>query len=234
MSLLPLQRTPNLSVSDQIWVELRSKILHRQLAPGTRLVELEIAAQMGTSQAPVREALQRLERDGLVERRPRSGTFVTDVSVDEMREIFIVRSVVEELAIRRFIKRCTPAQIEALDRLTERMRGAGRAGDMHTLVDYDMEFHQQIVQWSGHQTLIHAWMPLYMQVERFVVSTHPHHFPNLEAIANTHQPILDALRSADPDAAAACIKEHILLIWPLLDQAGGDANAEGQGVRTAG
>jgi DNA-binding GntR family transcriptional regulator len=186
------------------------------------LVELEIANQMGTSQAAVREALQRLERDGLVERRARSGTFVTSISADEMREIFAVRSVVEEFAIRRTVERIRLDQFEELERLIEQMRAAGHEGDMITLVDHDMAFHHCICQWSGHQSLLRVWLPLYMQVERFVVMTHPHYFPDLAAIADTHQPILDALRGGDSEAAAARIHEHIMLIWTRYENGQGD------------
>src|SRR5215470_19708501 len=86
------------SLSDQVYEHLRLAIIHTDLVPGEKLVELEIAAQMGTSQGPVREALQRLERDGLVERRARSATFVTSISPDEMYELFSIRSVIEGFA----------------------------------------------------------------------------------------------------------------------------------------
>src|SRR5215470_12665444 len=86
------------SLPDQVYEHLRRAIISAELPPGEKLIELEIAAQMGTSQGPVREALQRLERDGLVERRARSATFVTSISPDEMYELFSIRSVIEGFA----------------------------------------------------------------------------------------------------------------------------------------
>ena len=219
-----LRTIQGITVVDQVWNQLRALILHGQFAPGMRLVELELANQTGTSQAAVRDDLQRLERDGLVERRGRVGTFVTSVSADQMREIFVVRSVVESFAIRRTIAHIQAEQLDELALLIEQMRAAGRAGDMVTLVDYDMTFHTCLCQWSGHQTLLRVWNPLYMQVARVVITTHPHYFSDLVEIADTHQPILDALRSGDPDVAAERINEHIMLIWTRFEN-GSDGTA---------
>jgi DNA-binding GntR family transcriptional regulator len=83
------------SLADQVYAYLRTAIISEQLAPNARIVELEIANTMGTSQGPVREALQRLEREGLVTKQPHSAIFVTTVSIDEMYELFSIRSVIE-------------------------------------------------------------------------------------------------------------------------------------------
>lgn len=212
-----LSRVRVSSLTDQVWSQLRTQILNNQLPPGTRLVELDIASQMGVSQGSTREALQRLERDGLVERGGRSGTFVTAVSVNEMYEIFAVRSMVEQFAIRHTIVGIHSRQLDDLEALIEAMRDAGDAGDIISLVEHDLKFHQQIVQWSHHTTLLRVWLPLYMQVQRFIVSTHPHYFHDLKEIANTHVPLLDALRGGAPDRAAARIEEHIMLIWSRIE-----------------
>jgi DNA-binding GntR family transcriptional regulator len=214
--LRTLTQVRTASLVDQVWTQLRSLILTGRLGPGTRLVELEIASQMGTSQGSVREALQRLEQDGLVERRGRRGTFVTEVSIDELREIFAVRELLEGFAARTTARSISSAQLSELQALIEQMRVAGRAGNMVGLVDADMAFHRQICLWSARPTLMRAWIPLYTQLQRFIVTTHPHYFSNLEEIADTHQPILDALRDHDPDAAARHIQEHMALIWSRI------------------
>jgi DNA-binding GntR family transcriptional regulator len=112
------------SLSDQVYEELRHSIICSNLLPGEKLVELDIAAQMGTSQGPVREALQRLERDGLVERRARSASYVTNISVDEMYELFSVRCAVEGFAIRRAAPQITPDQCAYLESLIREMEEA--------------------------------------------------------------------------------------------------------------
>jgi DNA-binding GntR family transcriptional regulator len=135
-----------------------------------------------------------------------------------MREIFTVRSVVEAAAIRRTAQRIQPAQLDALAVLIAEMRAAGTDGDMMALAESDLAFHQRLLQWSDHRALLRVWLPLHTQVERFVVMTHPHYFPDLVAIADTHLPILDALRAGDSDRAARQIEEHIMLIWTRFER----------------
>lgn len=201
------------SLADQVEAVLRSAIVRGELRPGERLVELEIARQMHTSQAPVREALQRLEQDGLVERRSRTATYVTNVSWQEVYEAFHVRTVVERMAIRRTARCITAPQCDELQALVEKMAEAGRRGDMAGLSDNDLEFHRLICEWSGNRTLVRVWTPLYSLVQRMLIATHPRVFTSLTQVADAHQPIIDALRAKDPDEAALAMEEHINLIW---------------------
>lgn len=208
-----MTRVVKTSLADQVEAALRSAIVRGELRPGERLVELEIARQMNTSQAPVREALQRLEQDGLVERRSRSATYVTNVSWQEVYEVFHVRTLVERLAVRRVARCITAQQCNELQALVERMAEAGRRGDMAGLSDNDLEFHRRICEWSGNRTLLRVWTPLYSLVQRMLIATHPRVFTSLTQVADAHQPIIDALRANDPDEAALAMEEHINLIW---------------------
>lgn len=206
------------SLADQVYEYLRTGIVSGRLAPGARIVEMEVAGAMGTSQGPVREALQRLEREGLVEKRSHSATFVTTVSLDEIYELFSIRSVIEGFAIRRAVERITPEQCDQLDYLIDAMRTAGLGGDMLTLTEHDLQFHRLICQWSGSATLLRAWDPLYGQTQRFVVRTHKDYFASLTDIADTHLPIVAALRSHDAEQVTHIIREHVMLIWSLFGQ----------------
>lgn len=205
--------TKPVSLSDQVYDHLRFAIISNELQPGAKLVELDIASQMGTSQGPVREALQRLERDGLVERRARSATFVTAVSIDEMFELFSIRRAIETFAIRRTALSATPEQCSYLDELVAKMAEAGTQREIVMLSEYDMRLHRQIIEWSGSTGLLRAWTPLYNQIQRFVVQSHPHYYPDLVEVGTRHQPIVDALRSHDVDSAVQAIQGHIMLIW---------------------
>ncbi len=204
------------SLSDQVYEQLRSAIISAERKPGEKLVELEIAAQMGTSQGPVREALQRLERDGLVERQARSATYVSNVSIDEMYELFSVRSVIEGFAIRRTAQKITLDQCEYLQELIQKMEQAGKREDMIILAEYDMQFHRYIVECGGSAGLLRVWMPLSSQIQRFVVQSHPHHYADLVEIGTRHQSILTALRQHDIEGAAQAVQDHIMLIWPKI------------------
>jgi DNA-binding GntR family transcriptional regulator len=215
--LFPAQKKMKLpSLADQVYERLRTEIIRGTLSPGQKLVELDIATQMGTSQGPVREALQRLEHDGLVERWARSATFVTAISTDEMYELFYVRSVIEGFAIGRTARQITPAQSDELQRLVQSMESAGREADILTLSEYDMEFHRLICEWSGSASLLRGWLSLSNQIRRFVVHSHPRYYPNLIEVGTRHQPIVDALHAHDTDTASRTLQAHIMLIWTEL------------------
>ncbi len=194
-------------------MQLRTAILHGQVLAGDRLVELDIAARLGTSQGPVREALQRLEHEGLVIRVAHTGTFVSPLSYDEMRDVYAVRAEIETRAIRRTAVQITPAQCDELLELIELMRISGRTGDLAQLTDHDMALHERICTWSDNATLLRVWRMLYVQVQRFIIHTHPHYFPNLADVAEHHLPIVEALILRDPDQAARSIEEHLRIRW---------------------
>lgn len=201
------------SLPDQVYETLRHAIVVADLLPGEKLVELEIASEMGMSQGPVREALQRLERDGLVERRARSATYVTQISINEMYELFYIRSEIEGFAARRTAQRISEEQCQLLDELIENMEKAGHQGEIATLAEYDMQLHRCVVEWSGSANFTRIWTPLSNQIQRFIVMTHPEYYPNYVEIGTRHQPIVDALRQHDSEAAACAVQAHIMLIW---------------------
>ncbi len=205
------------SLSDQVYDHLRFAIINSNLQPGEKLVELEIAAQMGTSQGPIREALQRLERDGLVERRARSATYVTTISIDGIYELFSIRKTIESFAIQRTARTITTEQCDYLDELIQKMAASGSQKEINTLADYDMQFHRSLVEWSGSPSLLYAWMPLSSQIQRFIVQTHPQQYPDFVEVGTRHQPIVEALRRQDSNGAAQAVQDHIMLIWSSLE-----------------
>ena len=201
------------SLVDQVYHHLRIAIIEGTLVQGQKLVELDIAAEMGTSQGPVREALQRLEHDGLIERRARSATFVTHVSAEEMYELFYIRSNIESFAISRTIQNITPEQCNELELLVQKMAEAGARSDISTLAEYDMAFHRLICEWSGSRALLRAWLPLSSQIQRFVVQSHPARYPDLKEVGTRHQAIVDVLRQRDSKNAPEVVRKHVMLIW---------------------
>ena len=219
------------SLTEQVYERLRSDIITGRLQADDRLVELEIAASMGTSQAPVREALQRLELQGLVIRKGRNGTYVTDFALDEIHEIFAVRSTIEGFAAKRTAKTITVDQLSELNTLIGLMHAAADDGDMTLLTEYDLLFHRDICEWSSSSGLLRAWEPLYSQVQRFVVQTNVTHFSSLHEIAESHSPIVDALKQRDVDAAALAVQEHVMLIWSKM---GPNDNREPRGETHVG
>lgn len=207
------------SLADQIYERLRRDIITGLLEPDERIIELDIAERMGTSQGPVREALHRLERDGLVYRQARSSTRVTSATTDKILELFTIRSLIESFAIKRVAPIITTEQVQELEFLVEKMVRAGSQGDMFLLTESDMLFHRQICAWSGSSALQRAWDPLYGQIQRFVVQTHEQYFDSLTDLAATHYPIIAALKAGQADVASRVIQEHVMLIWSKLEGA---------------
>lgn len=205
------------SLCDQVWEELRKQIVHGERRPGERIVELEIAAQLGVSQGTVREALQRLEGEGLVERQSRTATYVTDFSIAEMYELSLVRTQVEGFTFRRAAARITDEQCDELQNLVEQLRQAARRKDLVALEKIDMQFHQRICELAGSRILLRIWLPLFTQLQRFIAQAHHRYFPEMSEIADGHQTLVDALRTRDPEKAAAALKDHVMVSWERLN-----------------
>lgn len=199
------------SLVDQVYEHLRTAIFRGELEDGERIVEMDIAKQMGISQGPAREALQRLDNDGLVERRARSATYVSTISIEEMFDLFEIRNTIETLAIRHTAQLIKPNQVDELQLLVDLMSSAAKADNLITLTTNDIQFHKRICEWSGDRTLLRSWMPLFSQIQRFKIRYHRHFFPDLQEIANIHQPIVDALRKHDVELSTRLLGEHISL-----------------------
>lgn len=206
-------------IRDHILESLREAILSGELKPGERIVELDMANRFKSSQGPVREALQRLAEEGLVESRRHRGSFVTSLSYGEMGEIFAVRKTVEALTARRSATEMTDDQLDVAREMVASMHAAARSGDFLRLVDHDMAFHRFICACASQPVLLRVWNILTNHVRRFVVVSHPRYFPDLEDLAATHDPLLESLLRRDPDGAEKVFVEHIDLIWKRIREA---------------
>lgn len=213
------------SLPKQVYHHLRVSILRGEIAPNTKLVELTLAEQTGTSQGTIRDALQRLERDGLVERREHRGTYVTELPTDEMQEVFAIRGMIEAFAVRRAIRFATAADLQRLEHLHGAMSLAAQQNHFEELVELDLEFHRTLCELAHSHLLLNAWGPLYSSVQRFIYQTHPRYFPNLQELADTHLPLLEAVQQRDADQAAELVHKHMRLIWTLIEEAARKADA---------
>lgn len=201
------------TLADHVWEQLYVAIIEGRLKGGDRLVELEIARQVGTSQGPVRDALQRLERDGLVERYSHSATFVTQLTREDMYEVFLIRNVLERITFRRTAHIITPEACDELQALIEKMLRAADQGDILSVLNLDMQFHTHICQLSGNHTLLSVWTPLRAQIQRFVVQHFRDYFSSIHELALSHQPLVDALRANDVERAEHEIQAHVMRAW---------------------
>jgi DNA-binding GntR family transcriptional regulator len=188
---------------EQVKKLLLERILSHHYAPGERLVETRIASELGVSQAPVREALRELESLRFVESAPFRGTWVREVSDEELAEVYPIRAALEEVAARAAAERLR-GDVRALER---EVRAMAKAGDVREQVEHDVRFHQLIVEASGNTRLLEMWSSL--QVEARTMITALRTGLDRQAVAALHEPVVEALRRRDPDAAGKEIRRHV-------------------------
>ena len=198
---------------EQVKELILERILSGEYAPGGRLVETRIAQELGTSQAPVREALRDLELLRFVESAPFRGARVREVSKEELIEIYPVRAALEEVAAREAAARLE-GEVAALEAEVEAMHAAADAGDLHAEVAHDVAFHRLIVEAAGNGVLIETWLGLRIELRTIVTALGTG--LDRHEIAESHRPVLEALRARDPDAAAAAVRHHLQHYGELL------------------
>ena len=208
---MTLERTV---MREQIKELIIQRILEGTYKPGERIVELQLVNELGVSQAPVREALRDLEAMRFIETEPYKGARVRAVSRDELAQSYPVRAVLEELAGQMATPRATVELFSQLDSEVQNMRKAARNKDQHSLLVHDARFHELIVEATGNTVLLDTWSGL--RIEAFtLVSVVTSHL-DLVAIANTHLPMLEALRSGDAHLTGKVMREHITSFGDLL------------------
>src|SRR5579859_5652236 len=145
---------------ETVAASLRRAIILGELAPDVHLEEPALAGKFGVSRIPVREALTRLEREGLVRLERRRGAFVVGVNERDIADVYECRRVIEVHAIRRAADRIDQADLEELTALVEQMERALEDDQPQRVGQPDMEFHRQIVVHSGNRRLLAAWVPM--------------------------------------------------------------------------
>jgi DNA-binding GntR family transcriptional regulator len=209
-------------LSEDAYDALRRAILGGQLAPGERIVEADIARQMVISRSPVREAVRKLEREGLVEYVPRRGTVVLGLSAEDVADAYQLRAHLEAFGARLAATRAGEEQLAQLAEMIERMHACAIAGDLPGLVAADVEFHRRLCQASGSRRLVQAWDSLNPERWTLLSGLKATEF-SLVQIADRHWPMLAALKSRNPETAESVIRRHILdLADSVLSRLGSD------------
>jgi len=196
-------------LSEEVYDALRAAILGGRLPAGGRIVEADIARQMATSRSPVREAVRKLEHEGLVEYVPRRGTIVVGLSRDDVADAYQLRAHLEAYGARLAATRASADQLARLLEMISRMRECARSTDLEGLVTADVEFHRLVCDASGSPRLLQAWETLNPARWTLVSGLRATDL-SLEQIAERHWPILAALQAHTPDSAESIIRSHIL------------------------
>ena len=194
------------SLSQQIRDTLLERIVSGILKPGDRLIELKIADEMQTSQAPVREALRELEAIGLIETQRNRGARVRIIDSAELEEIYLVRAELEALAGELAAARAPEIATE-LKRIVEKMRRAAEAGDAKKFSGLNSEFHSCIVEASGSATLKSTWESLNVRSRTRLNMSRTS--ADLLMLAQSHVEIADAIAAGDKEAARLVSWNHV-------------------------
>jgi DNA-binding GntR family transcriptional regulator len=180
---------------------------------GLRLIPEDIASELGMSRMPVREALRRLANEGLVLTRPNRSCIVAGLTVDEIFEIFEIRSVLEGLAVRLAVPRLDSDAFAELDRLLDRMERSGRGSD--DWVTHHREFHEYICSFSRRPKLLRQIASMHVTIEPYLRIWF-HHADKPLSAREEHLVIIEALKSGDPAHAERVMAEHIITTAPTL------------------
>ena len=211
-----------MSLRAQVKEILLARILNGEYKPGDRLVEMQIAQELGTSQAPVRESLRELEALGFVESEPYRGSRVKAVTRAELAEIYPVRAALEEVAARAATKRLA-GNAEALEAELAAMHRAAEKGDLYEQVQHDVAFHRLIVEASGNKVLLDAWKSLRIEARTLISAIATDLDPH--ELAERHRPVLEALTAGDSERAGKIIRQHVEFFGELILKADHDSHA---------
>lgn len=207
---------------------LRSEILSGELAPGERLVEEQLTRRFGTSRAPLREALRLLGQQGLVEHLPRRGVRVTELSGRDIDELFGLRDVLEQYALRTALggNGPEPAALERLREAVEEMEraSAGARAALEQAAAH-REFHLALISLAGHHHLLRVYEPVLLQLQLYMATNMRREAqvrPPQEG-AQRHRRLYEAVRAGDVESALAELDHHGARVY-LAPELGGDAD----------
>lgn len=195
-------------LSDTICEYLRNCILSGELKPGERLMEIHFAKKLGVSRTPFREAIRKLEREGLVTILPRCGAHVKMLSKKDIEEVLEIRGALDALASSLAIRRITPEDVAHLEQLVEKFEQCIQENDVGGQVRCDVEFHEYIYSKCGNQRLIQIYAGLKDQIYRYRV-LYLKENSDVTYIAKEHRMILEAIQNKDTDSTKEISELHI-------------------------
>ena len=209
MSAQVFKQVPHKSLREAALSAIRQAISGGDLKPGQRLVESDIAEQMGISRAPVREALRQLETEGLVVSEPHRGAFVTELSATDLWEIYTLRAAIESLAVRLVTEKASAEMLAQLQQAVADMAQAAHEGDLTHLADLDMSFHETLCRASGHSRLLAAWLSMIAQIRIFIDLTNTLYLP-ADEVVDLHTEVVEHIKNGRAEEAGQALARHIL------------------------
>ena len=197
-----------LPLRDVVFNTLRRAILTGELKPGERLMEIHLANRLGVSRTPIREAIRKLELEGLVTMIPRRGAQVAQITKKSLQDVLEVRRALDALCAELACDRITPEGKVSLKKACDSFEEATKTGDVVTIAEADVALHDIIVQATGNQRLIQLINNLSEQMYRYrfeYIKDESGH----ENLVNEHRMIYESIMNGDREKAAAAARLHI-------------------------
>lgn len=205
---LKVNMSEYLPLRDVVYNTLRQAILRGELRPGERLMEIQLANKLGVSRTPVREAIRKLELDGLVLMIPRKGAEVADISEKSLKDVLEVRKALEELAVQLTCEKISKVQIAELKQAAEEFKKILKSNDITQIAEADVRFHDVIYMATDNQKLIQLLNNLREQMYRYRVEylKRPEVYPQL---IQEHEEIIRQIERREKERAADITCRHI-------------------------
>jgi len=200
------QERPTLMV--QALKQIQTAIKDRKLKPGDRLIETELANEMGISRFPIREALRQLEKEGLVQSIPFKGTTVARFSRKDIEDLYHLRGALEGLALRTLIPKTTAAEFKKLQTIVKAMTKAGEERKSRKVIEEDLRFHKRLCELSGNDKLLSVWLTLESQ-SRIFLNFEKFQYSDLSNFIKWHEEILKAVQERHQEKAERILLEHL-------------------------
>jgi phosphonate utilization transcriptional regulator len=198
------------SLTSLVQREIERRIVAGELAPGAKLNEAELAAAMGISRGPLREAFRALEQAGLVQTEKNRGVFVRQVSLEEANEIYEVRAALEGQIGKLAAKRVTPAQLERLRGIVKRMQAVGRKRDPDAYFPLNIEFHEALAEAAGNRALAANYRRVVNELNLYRREAIKRNVDIIPVSTKEHAAIVDAVAKGDAAAAERLLYQHVI------------------------
>lgn len=197
-----------LPLRDVVFNTLREEILKGELEPGARLMEIHIAERLGVSRTPVREAIRKLELEGLAIMLPRRGAIVAHITISELEDVLEVRRVLEGLTIDLACKKITQEELNKLRESQEEFRKAIMGNDLILIAQKDVAFHDIIYNASRNKSLIQILNNLREHMYRYRLE-YIKDAQKRKTLVDEHREIINAIEKRDNEAGKRAIAIHI-------------------------
>lgn len=193
---------------DVVFNSIRNAIIKGELKPGERLLEIQLAEKLGVSRTPVREAIRKLENEGLVTMLPRRGATVSGITIKHLQDVLEIRTALGELAVKLACMRITPEALEELKTIEAELEAKKDSDDVFELSNIDEKLHEKIYLATNNPRLIQMLGNLKEQLYRYRLE-YMKAKDKREALLEEHRDIIAAIEKGNPDEGIKAIRKHI-------------------------